>query len=322
MLPPLMFQIAEDRLVEYASPRTKEQLQLWLYLLFGLKVSSTAVCPKHEAPLDAAWATYSAESPVVVWKASRGLGGKTTLLGHLSLLELLDGMNVNVLGGSSQQSQRVHDIERDAWNYRIVQNGQEYSSPLKSFLSSEPTSYRTVTKYNNMLIALAASSKSVRGPHPHRLRMDEVDEMELPILDAAMGQAMSSMSKLGKYGKAQTTLSSTHQYPRGTMTEILNRANEQGWPIYEWCYRETHIDNNGWLTEEELNDKKASVTELMWRVEYDLQEPSPQGRVLSDNALALLFKRRIGVIQDRLGAYYEFEKPTKEGIYSVGGRLG
>jgi hypothetical protein len=51
-----------------------------------------------------------------------------------------------------------------------------------------------------------ASQKSIRGPHPQRLRIDEADDVALGLLDAAMGQPMS------KPGIAkQTVFSGTHQ---------------------------------------------------------------------------------------------------------------
>ena len=448
----ILFKIGdgENDYTDYVSPSNKFQLQQWLDLFFGLKVPSTSVCPGHSAPLDAAWASYSASSPVVVWKASRGLGGKTTLLGTLALLELLDGANVNVLGGSAKQSQRVHEIERRSWNRNIYRDGKVFSSPLKSFLSGEPTSYITRTKFGNELTSLTASPNSVRGPHPQRLRMDEVDEMRIDIFDAAMGQAMSEESHHGIIIKAQTTLSSTHQHPDGVMTEVLKRAKDRDWPVFEWClsggtriytpegykflvdvqigdevltykdggitvgevtdvwssgyqetcilkttqgevrctpehrfllasgewrrasligkgdvlkyvspkgklltvtvlsvepgliievfdltvngtqnfiaeglvahncYRETHVDNDGWLTEDEKEDKRNTVNEVMWSTEYELQEPSTEGRALSSNALLFTFKESIGELKDRLGAYYEFEPPSDTGAYSTG----
>ena len=39
--------------------------------------------------------------------------------------------------------------------------------------------------------------------------------------------------------QAQTVISSTHQYPDGTMTTLLQRAASQGWPLYTWCWQET-----------------------------------------------------------------------------------
>ena len=81
----------------------------------------------------------------------------------------------------------------------------------------------------------------MRGPHLQRLRIDEADEMLLAVLDAAHGQPMDRAGV-----QAQTVISSTHQHPDGTMTAVLQRAAARGWPVYQWCYRDT-LEPHGWL---------------------------------------------------------------------------
>ena len=87
----------------------------------------------------------------------------------------------------------------------------------------------------------------MRGPHPQRLRIDEVDEMLLAVLDAAHGQPMDRAGV-----QAQTVISSTHQHPDGTMTTVLQRAAARGWPVYQWCYRDT-LEPPGWLTQAQVD---------------------------------------------------------------------
>ena len=64
--------------------------------------------------------------------------------------------------------------------------------------------------------------------------------MRLPILEAAQGQTMDQGAV-----RAQTVIASTHQHPDGTMTAVLQRAAEQGWPVYQWCWQETQ-EPAGW----------------------------------------------------------------------------
>ncbi len=96
--------------------------------------------------------------------------------------------------------------------------------------------------------------------------------MKLPILEASQGQPMDQGDV-----RAQTVIASTHQHPDGTMTAVLQRAAAQGWPVYEWCYRET-LAPHGWLTEDQVTRKRAELSPTMWAVEYELQEPSAEGR--------------------------------------------
>ena len=140
----------------------------------------------------------------------------------------------------------------------------------------------------NMIQALTASQTAVRGAHPTRLLLDEIDEMKLPILEAAQGQPMDRNGV-----QAQTVMSSTHQYPDGTVTAMRCRAAELGWTIYEWCYRET-LEPHGWLTADQVERKRRELSRTMWAVEYELQEPSAEGRAIDPAAVERMFDATLG----------------------------
>ena len=142
--------------------------------------------------------------------------------------------------------------------------------------------------WGNTITALPASQTAVRGLHPQRLRIDEADEMDVSVLDAAQGQPMDRAGV-----QAQTVISSTHQHPDGTMTTVLQRAASQGWPVHQWCYRET-LEPQGWLTQAEVDRKRAIMTDQMWQTEYDLQEPSVQGRAIDPDAVDWTFDPTVG----------------------------
>lgn len=203
--------------------------------------------------------------------------------------------DVTILGGSGEQALRVI----------------EYLQKLSG--DEENTQRRTVYASGGRVTALMASSKSARGPHPQRMRLDEVDEMELAILDAAMGQPMAS-SAVPK----QTVMSSTHHYPDATFTEVLKRAEEKTWPVYEWCYKETSAEPDGWLTGEEIESKRGEVTDSMWKAEYDLQEPSPEGRAILPEAIDACFRKALGEYPGDLGREVIIEEPIKGATYATG----
>jgi hypothetical protein len=75
--------------------------------------------------------------------------------------------------------------------------------------------------------------------------------MDLGILDASMGQPMP-----GRGLDTQTVMSSTHQYPDKTMYEVLQRAVENDWPVFEWCWKESANPIDGWLAMETVDRKK------------------------------------------------------------------
>lgn len=286
---------------KFAIPiKTEDDLRDFVWYAWGVRIPDTKVCPHHTTPWRAFADAYFARSSVSVWKGSRGFGGKSFTLACLGATEAATlKADVSILGGSGAQSLRVHEHMGRFWEAR--------GAP-RSLLRSDPTTEKTRLEWGNQVVALMASQTSVRGPHPQRLRMDEIDEMNVAILDAAMGQPMSGIRGV----QTQTVMSSTHQYSNGTMTEILKRANEKGWPVYEWCYRETSAAPEGWLTSEEIERKRGEVTSAMWETEYDLQAPNPGARAIIPNAVEWMFQRELGEFRGDLHEYIEIEPPLGE----------
>lgn len=295
-------------------PQDDDELWEFMATIWGFEIPRVAVCADHCAPFTAFADAYFARSPIAIWKASRGLGGKSELLGHLSITEAVTlAGNISVLGGSASQSQTVHAATTRAW----------YSSLSPRYmLAKDPTQYYTHLTNGAVIKALMASQTSVRGPHPLRLRMDEIDEMDLDILEAAQGQPMDvtrrvyddvdGVFRYETVHAAQTVMSSTHQYPDRTMTAMLKRARASGWPVYEWCYREsmgTH-KQPGWLTSEQVARKRAEITDAMWATEYDLQEPSFEGRAIDVKKVEWTFNVAMGEVPGDENIDYIFEQPT------------
>lgn len=280
----MQLQVPDRQLVIPRLPRNDNELWWAVQALWGHKIPRTRVCPGHVAPFEAFADAYFARSSVAIWKASRGFGGKSRTLGLLGVTEItLLGSEVSVLGGSAAQSLNVQATSQEAWEH--------FAAPRHMLLKS--TQYDTVLSNHGAMRSLTASQTSVRGPHPQRLRLDEIDEAELAIVEAAQGQPMR---KKGAHGmvETQTVMSSTHQYPDKTMTAMLARAREMGWPIYEWCWRETSNPIDGWLTEDEVNRKRGEVPKHMFDTEYDLQEPSVEGRAIDVDAVERCFTPSLG----------------------------
>ena len=86
-------------------PADDEALHAWVTDHLGVRIPRLACCPEHRAPFDAFADAYFARSPIAVWVASRGFGGKSLLLATLALTEATTlGAEVRVLGGSADQS--------------------------------------------------------------------------------------------------------------------------------------------------------------------------------------------------------------------------
>jgi hypothetical protein len=263
-------------------PENDEELYWWIQAIWGFRIPRTRVCATHRAPFEAFADAFFARYPVTVWKASRGFGGKTNTLAVLTLTEAVClAAQVSILGGSGAQSLNVHATSTEAWHAK--------HAPVQ-LLDRPPTKFDTNLTNGAYIRSLMASQTSVRGYHPQRLRLDEIDEMEMEILEAAQGQPMRKRGI-----ETQTVMSSTHQHPEGTMTQILRRARANDWPIYEWCWRESSNPKDGWLTHDEVMRKRQEIPQHMWETEYELQEPSFENRAIDTKAVERCFDPELGV---------------------------
>lgn len=299
------------------APQNDDELWCAVRDTFGIELPRRKVCAHHSPPFQAFADAYFARSSVSVWKASRGFGGKSLLLALLGLCEsVFLGAKVNILGGSGEQSERVlnyingEEMPNAFWNYPDAPRHLIIGGSESEIADNAKGVTKKMIKLTNggYLKALMASSRSVRGPHPQRLRLDEADEMELPIFDSALGQPMK------RFGiDDQVVASSTHHYANGTMTEILKRASDQGWAVYEWCYKENLISNGGWLEDVAIARKKGVVTKAMWDAEYENQEPNPTGRAIDPDKIPFLFNRELGEFEGAEHEYIEIEPPDHGG---------
>jgi hypothetical protein len=162
--------------------------------------------------------------------------------------------------------------------------------------------------------ALKASQTSVRGPHPQRLRMDEVDEVPKGIYEAALGQPQDD---LVRKIDSHCCLSSTHQYQHGTMALALSEAAAKGWPIHEWCYKET-LEPHGWLTKRALERKRQIMTAQSWEVEVLLQEPNEEGLAFDRGCLDAMFREDLGAYKGLPNEEVVIEPPVLGGLYATG----
>lgn len=197
------------------------------------------MCPGHIAPFEAfADAYFNRDGSIALWHGSRGLSGKSYMLSALGLTKaFLLGADTNILGGSLAQSANVHEAMRNALD---SQNAPRYMLETES---------QTLIKLSNKakIRPLTASQKTVRGPHPPFLLLDEIDEMDEDILNAALGQPMPQMNYLGVENEPYTVLC----IAAGTEITVKSgnkaiedvRAGDEVWTREGWKPVLQHIDN-------------------------------------------------------------------------------
>lgn len=302
-----------DKLQFSRLPETDDELWWTVNALWGVTIPRhTCGDPTHTAPFEVfADAFFGRNGTIALWHGSRGLSGKSFTLSILGLTKaFLLGADVNILGGSLAQSANVHEAMRTAL---------DSENAPREMLASEGNQ---LLKLSNKarIRPLTASQKTVRGPHPPFLLLDEIDEMEQSILDAALGQPMPQKNYLGIEIKPYTVLCSTWQNPDGTFTEMKRRFEEQDLPMKTWCYRCSANPIDGWLSQETIDAKKREIPAEMWRVEYELGEPSIGNRAFDSEAVERMFSLPFEPIKEKTSKDYEeytFEEPKADGTYVV-----
>lgn len=148
------------------APRTKEELAVYCATVFNNRVPYPAHCEEHQSILDAVWSAYAEIDDFLIWYAMRGTG-KTWTLSILSWLESVFKKNcgTTVLGGSLEQSQKAVAYLDLLWSFPNV--------PAHMLVNGQVAGRGFRLTNGSWVTALAASPKSVRGPHPQKLRLDE-----------------------------------------------------------------------------------------------------------------------------------------------------
>lgn len=295
-------------------PSNKEELWWVVKTLWGISIPRQQVCPDHVAPFDAfAEGYFGNENNWVLWYGSRGTG-KSLMLAILALTKaaILE-INVALLGGSMAQSQNVQEHIENLLLHPAA----------PSWSVAQQIQTQITFNGGNWIRPLPASQKTVRGPHPQMTCLDEIDEMERKVYDAAMGQAMARPNARGIIIPEMVVASSTWQNPVGTFQSVRDEAEDKGQPVRTWCYREVlKTDDNptGWMDPAFVERKRASIPAEMFRVEYDLGEPAGGSRAFDLDKLNSAFIHMEPVEERHAGNDDEwvFEHARIDAWYAVG----
>jgi hypothetical protein len=180
------------------------------------------------------WSKYSPQAneqglhtqPIVdavVW-ANRG-GGKTLLGAIATLLDLVykDGIRVRILGGSMEQSQRMHEHLR----------GFMQIEPFSRLLEGKITDRRIGLVNKSEVELLAQSQTSVRGTRVQKLRCDEVELFDPDVWEAA--QLVTRSRQCGEvYVRGAVECLSTMHIPQGIMHDLVTQALLGKRKLFKW----------------------------------------------------------------------------------------
>lgn len=157
----------------------------------------------------------------LVW-ANRS-GSKSYLAGLLTWIRssLLPRLETLVLGGSFEQSEKIYKAMNDFW---------ESTGLAPYYRAGDPVRQKTCWQNGSEVHVLTASTRSVRGPHPQALFMDEIDEMDEEVYTSALSQPQSKYGIRALLGKL-----STNHRQGGMMDAAVKAVEGSGTSLYKWC---------------------------------------------------------------------------------------
>ena len=218
---------ADTRSEIFTAPRTKGQLIGYVRRFLKISISERSIIEGHQAPIDYLWYTYGRDfSPTAtngdcVVCANRG-GGKTLLGAAATLLDCVfkPRCQVRILSGSEYQAGRMYEYFQS-----FVTMGYE---KLVAKVIKWPKR-KTIFLNGASVEVLTQSETSVRGPHVHKVRCDEVELFKPAVYEAAQYTTMSGNGLVGAF----ESISTMHQ-SYGLMKQALKRAQKNGMSIFIW----------------------------------------------------------------------------------------
>lgn len=209
------------------TPQTDDGLWNWIFAFTGIRIARRPVCRDHQSPWEALRTWWFDNPQMALLLGPRG-GGKSFLSAlHTHLRSRFHaGHGTRILGGSKAQSQQIYNALT-----RTVRNGR---GPLGSDQETvrEIRAERACYRNGSHVEILAASSRSVRGPHVPLLKLDEVDEIDPEHRESAMGMCMEDRTR-GL--RASATLTSTWHRAGGPMSELIQQAREGRFAFHQFC---------------------------------------------------------------------------------------
>lgn len=195
--------------------------ELWSVVrdLIGLELVREPVCQGHSSPWQYFAQLYLERPPLALVHGPRG-GGKSLLAAvdtHLRS-RWTPGHGTRILGGSRAQSAQVYEA--------LASIIRDRDPDAVAKLQKETARYHNGAD----VTMLAASRTSVRGPHVPSLKLDEVDEIDPEIREAAMGMCLNRKGQ-----PASVLMTSTWHRLGGPMATLIERGRAGQFPFFTFC---------------------------------------------------------------------------------------
>ncbi len=217
-------------------PSTDDELHAWILEKLAIRVVRQPLIDGHSAPFEyLCHAFFEDRMPrdCLVW-ANRG-GGKTFYAALATMLDLIfkPGIEIRILGGSLEQSKRMHAHLRDLF---CIDGFDE-------LIEGKITDRRIRLTNNSTVELLAQSQTSVRGTRVQKLRCDEVELFDREVWEAAQLVTREKRcegaqgSRNGVRVRGSIECLSTLHVPYGLMHDLISQSIEDGGEsrkIFRW----------------------------------------------------------------------------------------
>lgn len=209
-------------------PETDDELHAWLIEHLSIMVVREPIVDGHSAPFAyVCHAFFEDRSPrdCVVW-ANRG-GGKTFYAAVATLLDMVfkPGIEIRILGGSLEQSKRMHAHLRQLFAIE----------PFDELIEGRITERRIRLTNGSSVELLAQSQTSVRGTRVQKLRCDELELFDREVWEAAQLTTREMRSGTDRVRGSIECFSTMH-VPYGLMHELIEQSNDDTTPrrVFKW----------------------------------------------------------------------------------------
>jgi hypothetical protein len=210
--------IERRRTLRLLEPRSPDQLYAYITHILGFRMPRRPISPGSSAPFEYLCQAYFEDRQprdLVVW-ANRG-GGKTQLGAIATLLDMLfkPGIQIRILGGSFDQSSKMHQYLR-----RLLMN-----EVFADFVEGQFTGTHVQLVNGSRVEVLSQSQRAVRGQRVHKLRCDELELFEPDVWEAAQLVTRSG-DCCGRYVHGSIEALSTMHLRHGLMQSLVENPQQ------------------------------------------------------------------------------------------------
>lgn len=235
----------EDRLLKNArivydgihGPTISKQSELYKFMnaLTGETVPFRPCCEHHVTPWDMIWESYKVDLPEFSKNPITDIiaigpreGFKTLSTAKLIAMETLlkPGIEIASIAAIIRQAVRCY---KHASKYLFHPLLADMNMVIKNIMDE------TILANGSRYEQLVGTFTAINGPHPNKIRADEVELMKPEVVEE-----MKSVPSSYKGFKAHTLYTSTRKFIDGTMTELATKAlkGQRGTKLLIWCYKD------------------------------------------------------------------------------------